>query len=99
MKQYVLPYQTEQFLIWHISILLNIHWKRSQAEKKILKTNVNNGNCDNMGNTNKNVIHIPWFKTAQHVFISDLLVFKNFPDLQQIFGIEKNVALADQPKY
>ena len=53
-----------------------------------------------MGNTNKNVIHIPLIQDCStFVFTSYLLVFKNFPDLQQIFGIEKNVALADQPKY
>ena len=33
--------------------------KKTKAAKRILKTNVNNGNCDSTENTNKTVIHIP----------------------------------------
>ena len=28
-------------------------WKRTRAAKRILKTNVSNGKCDDMGNTKK----------------------------------------------
>ena len=40
-------------------MVIFISWKRTKAAKGILKTNVNNGKCDNMGNTNKTVIHMP----------------------------------------
>ena len=33
--------------------------KTTKAANGILRTNVNNGKCDNMGNTNRTVILIP----------------------------------------
>ena len=68
---------------------------RTKEAKRILKTNINNGNCDNMGNTNKTVIHIP--KTqgwSIFVFISYPLLLKNFTDLQQFLETKRNFALA-----
>ena len=47
-----------------MNILIFISWKRSKAVKGILKANINNGKCDNMGNTNETVIYIP-LKSAQ----------------------------------
>ena len=43
--------------------------KRTKAAKRILRTNVNNGKCDNMGNTNRTVILIPKPKAGQYLFL------------------------------
>ena len=52
---------------------------------------VNNGKCDNMENTNKTVIHI-YLAQFCSVFVSiSPLLFKNFPDLQQILKIKKDL--------
>ena len=58
-KRYVLPYQNDKPIIWYISVLIFTSWKRTKVAKRILKTNVNNGKCDNMGNIKKSVIHVP----------------------------------------
>ena len=58
-----------------------------------------NGKCDNMGNTNKTVIHIPQTQGwSIFAFISCLLLLKNLSGLQQILEIKKNFALAKNPK-
>ena len=46
---------------WYFScfVLLFISWKRTEAAKRIVKNDVNNGKFDNMGNATKTVIHIP----------------------------------------
>ena len=33
--------------------------KKTEAAKRVLKTNVNTGKCDNTGNVNETVIHAP----------------------------------------
>ena len=71
----------------------------TKAGKRIVRTNVNNGKCDNMGNTNKTVTHIPYTQGwSIFVFISYPLLIKSFPDLQQILEIKKNFVLAEKPK-
>ena len=39
-------------------MVILISCKRTKTAKRILRTNVNNGNCDDMGNTNRTVILI-----------------------------------------
>ena len=64
----------------------------TKAGKRIVRTNVNNGKCDNMGNTNKTVTHIPYTQGwSIFVFISYPLLIKSFPDLQQILEIKKTL--------
>ena len=78
---------------------LNILKLKTTAAKRIFIINVDNGKCDNMRNTNKTVINIPYSKGwSIFVFISYPLPFKNFTDLQQILEIIKNLALAKKPK-
>ena len=50
MKPYLFPYQSGKFIIWNISILIFIKRKGNKAAKIIIKTNGNNGKCNNMGN-------------------------------------------------
>ena len=52
MKPYVFPYQNGKFIIWNISILIFIRGKGNKAAKIIIKTNGNNGKCNNMVNKN-----------------------------------------------
>ena len=41
--------------------------KRTKAAKRILRTNVNDGKCDNMGNTNRTVS--PTTRAGQYLFL------------------------------
>ena len=53
---------------------------------------------DNMGNTNKTVIHAPKLRTSQQLFMSNQILFKNLINLQQILEIKKNFYLNKKPK-
>ena len=53
---------------------------------------------DNMGNTNKTVIHTPKLRTSQQLFMSNQILFKNLINLQQILEIKKNFYLNKKPK-
>ena len=79
-----------KFILRHIVILIFISWKRTKATKIILKTKIDNGKCDNIGNTKKHVTHIPKVK-ADLFFILYSLLFKTFTDLQQILEIKKTL--------
>ena len=71
MKQYVLPYQNGKYTIWHISILIFIRWKIIKAAKRIVKSNIDNGECDNIGNI---LLLCKYFSDQQEI----LEIGKNF---------------------
>ena len=71
MKRYILPYQNGKYTIWHISILIFISWKRIKAAKRIVKSNVDNGECDNIGNI---LLLFKYFSDQQEI----LEIGKNF---------------------
>ena len=48
-----------KFIISHVTILIFISCKRTKVAEIILKTDVNNDKCDNMGNSKKTVFHMP----------------------------------------
>ena len=91
MKRYILPYQNGKYTIWHISVLIFISWKRIKAAKRIVKSNVDNGECDNIGN----------IAVIQGWLIFDffiLLLVKYFVDQQEILEVGKNFGLAKKSK-
>ena len=66
-----------------------IIWKETKAAERILKSNVSNGKCGNIQNSNKTVIVIPqtleWsIFVCLFVFLSHPLLIKNFTNLPLI---------------
>ena len=71
MKRYILPYQNGKYTNWHISILIFIRWKIIKAAKRIVKSNTDNGECDNIGNI---LLLCKYFSDQQEI----LEIGKNF---------------------
>ena len=93
-----MPCQNGKYIIWHISISISIRLQRTEAAKRILKADVNNCKCDNMGNVIKTQSITPKLRAGQYFFISYQFLFKNFTTLAQITEMKKNFSLAEKLK-